>query len=669
MARTSEMRLIELMVLKEDIAAVLEFIGKRGTFQFLGNSHNEKDSSGSDTDEMQVLMDTDRQYYEELLKASVFFEIETGSIDVTDYSAPTAEDRSKVNKFIASYRQLEEKLEEASQKLDKVTDAYKEAKAFSNLKVSYSELEHLSFLSLKIGKIAPENYEMLKESLLDNAVVIPLGDDNSRVIVASSKKGRFAMDTELKRCGFIQLEIPEDFQGVPEDVLASMQREKIEAENELEELKVEKNNFAETHKAMLINLLGTFAISKQISEVQKNLESTELVYRIKGWIPLAESQTYMQQLDNITEGRIAIREYNPFEVPDVVSGKEQVPVKLTHGKFVKSFERMIFSYGSPLYGTIDPTPFVAIFFTLLFGIMFGDLGQGLVFVLAGILMAKKVIKVGNWNKFAPIFMSIGITSSLMGLLTGEFFSNETLLEPFAEWVTGLFGHPHAPILKLMPSSNPSSIKAMFGVFGVAVAIGFVINTVGLLINIINNIMLKKYDEVFFGKNGLSGAIFFWYVIILIIRMVVFKHAIAVYDWVIIGITLFFAAFEEPFENLVAGRRPILSNGFGSFLISGIVGIIEVVSGYLSNTVSFVRVGAFALSHAVLDFLIYTLTQLCGGEGSIAGILILIFGNALIIVLEGMVVAIQVIRLQYYEFFSKFFHETGKEFKPFKFEIK
>ena len=669
MARTSEMRLIELMVLKEDIAAVLEFIGKRGTFQFLGNSHNEKDSSGSDTDEMQVLMDTDRQYYEELLKASVFFEIETGSIDVTNYSAPTAEDRSKVNKFIASYRQLEEKLEEASQKLDKVTDAYKEAKAFSNLKVSYSELEHLSFLSLKIGKIAPENYEMLKESLLDNAVVIPLGDDKSRVIVASSKKGRFAMDTELKRCGFIQLDVPEDFQGVPEDVLASMQREKLEAENELEELKVEKNNFAETHKAMLINLLGTFAISKQISEVQRNLESTELVYRIKGWIPLAESQTYMQQLDNITEGRIAIREYNPFEVPDVVSGKEQVPVKLTHGKFVKSFERMIFSYGSPLYGTIDPTPFVAIFFTLLFGIMFGDLGQGLVFVLAGILMAKKVIKVGNWNKFAPIFMSIGITSSLMGLLTGEFFSNETLLEPFAEWVTGLFGHPHAPILKLMPSSNPSSIKAMFGVFGVAVAIGFVINTVGLLINIINNIMLKKYDEVFFGKNGLSGAIFFWYVIILIIRMVVFKHAIAVYDWVIIGITLFFAAFEEPFENLVAGRRPILSNGFGSFLISGIVGIIEVVSGYLSNTVSFVRVGAFALSHAVLDFLIYTLTQLCGGEGSIAGILILIFGNALIIVLEGMVVAIQVIRLQYYEFFSKFFHETGKEFKPFKFEIK
>ena len=669
MARTSEMRLIELMVLKEDIASVLEFIGKRGSFQFLSKTGDENKSSETELDDMKLLMDTDRQYYEELLKASLFFKIETGTIDLTNYSIPSAEDRTKANKFIASYRQLEERLQEAHQKLEKVSDAYKEAKAFSNLKVSYSELEHLSFLSLKIGKIAPENFEQLKDSLLDIAVVIPLGEDNSRVIVASSKKGRFAMDSELKRFGFVQLEIPEDFQGVPEDVLTSMQREKLEAEKELEELNVEKNNFAETHTAMLINLLGTFAISKQISEIQRNLEGTELVYRIKGWIPLSESQTYMQQLDNITEGRIAIREYNPFELPDVVSGKEQVPVKLTHGKFVKSFERMIFSYGSPLYGTIDPTPFVAIFFTLLFGIMFGDFGQGLVFLLAGILMAKKVIKVGGWNKFAPIFMSIGITSSLMGLLTGEFFSNETLLEPFAEWVTGLFGHPHAPILTLMPSSNPSSIKAMFGVFGVAVAIGFVINTVGLVLNIINNIMLKKYDEAFFGKNGLAGAIFFWYVIVLVLRMVLFHHSIAVYDWIIMGITMFFAAFEEPFENLVAGRRPVFSNGFGSFLISGIVGIIEVVSGYLSNTVSFVRVGAFALSHAVLDFLIYTLTQLCGGEGSIAGIIILIFGNAVIIVLEGMVVAIQVIRLQYYEFFSKFFHETGKEFKPFKFEIK
>ena len=81
--------------------------------------------------------------------------------------------------------------------------------------------------------------------------------------------------------------------------------------------------------------------------------------------------------------------------------------------------------------------------------MGGDVTKG---ILLGILMALKVVKVGNWNKFAPVFIAIGISSSIMGLLTGEFFSNESLLEPFAEFVTGLFGTPRAPILKMMPSS-------------------------------------------------------------------------------------------------------------------------------------------------------------------------------------------------------------------------
>ena len=410
------------------------------------------------------------------------------------------------------------------------------------------------------------------------------------------------------------------------------------------------------------------SIAVQIENVKQNLESTELVYRITGWIPAKECESYMKDLDNLTESRIAIRAYEPFEVPAILSGKEEVPVKLTHGKFVHSFERMIFSYGSPVYGTIDPTPWVAIFFTLLFGIMFGDCGQGLVLFLMGILMSKKVLNMGKWNQFSPIFMAVGISSSIMGILTGEFFGTEELLEPFAHWVTGLFGNPHAPIVKLMPSSDPKSIYVMFGVFGVAVAIGFVINTCGLIINIVNNFIRKRYGEALFGKNGLAGAVFFWYVIALVMRIVLLHHSPQIYDWVIIGVSLFFAAFAAPFERLFAGEKPLLENGFGTYLISSIVEVIEVISGYLSNTVSFVRVGAFALSHAVLNFTIMTLTSLCGGKGTVGGIIVLIVGNALIVVLEGMIVAIQVVRLQYYEFFSKFFHETGKEFTPFKFEI-
>ncbi|MBR0155406.1 MAG: ATPase, partial [Treponema sp.] len=320
-------------------------------------------------------------------------------------------------------------------------------------------------------------------------------------------------------------------------------------------------------------------------------------------------------------------------------------------------------YGSPVYGTIDPTPFVALFFTILFGIMFGDAGQGLVFLLMGILMALKIIKVGNWNKFAPVFMAIGCTSMIMGILTGEFFANETFLIPVARFLTGLFGEPRDHILHMMPNSNPESILNMFKFFGFSVAVGFVINSTGLILNIVNNLFRKHPGRAFFGKNGLCGAVFFWGVIILVVRIFLFKYSATAVDAAVIGIALFGAAFGEPFERLLDGERPVFENGFGAALIGGIVELIEVISGYLSNTVSFLRVGAFALAHAVLGYIISTMSALAPGAGSIA---ISIVGNAIVVVLEGMIVAIQVIRLQYYEFFSKFFNETGREFTPYAF---
>lgn len=665
MAKTAEMKLLELMVLKNDISAVIEYIGKKENFQFQSKL---KDSAVKDA-EGEESLNIDSHFYDSLSKAYTELGYDSSLAGIKDCSAPCDDDRKKASDIIAAYTDLKTRIADATDEAHKVNEAYKEAMAFSNLKVSYSELEHLSFLSLRIGRIPENQYEDLKYRLEGSAVVIKLGNDSSHILVASSKKGRFALDAELKNHNFVELEVPAEFKGVPESALKGLEQKKAEADKNLKELIAEKSNFAETHQAQIEKLLGSFTIAVQIEDVTRRLESTELVYRITGWIPASETENYMKGLDELTEGRIAIRAYEPFEVPSVMSGKEQVPVKLKHGKFVKSFERMIFSYGSPVYGAIDPTPFVAVFFTILFGIMFGDFGQGLFFVLFGILMLCNVIKVGAWNKFAPIFMAIGISSSIMGLLTGEFFGTETVLEPFAEWVTGLFGTPRAPILKLMPSADPKSIYVMFGVFGVAVAIGFVINTCGLVLNIINNLGRKRYAEALLGKNGLAGAVFFWYVIALVLRIVLAKHAVAAYDIIIILVSLFFAAFAEPFERALNHEKPLFENGFGTYVISGAVELIEVVSGYLSNTVSFVRVGAFALSHAVLNFTILTLTEMVGGPRSIGGIIVLIAGNALIIVLEGMIVAIQVIRLQYYEFFSKFFHETGKEFKPFRFELK
>lgn len=657
MARTTQMSLIEIMAMSQDVSNVIEYLGKKGCFQFQSKKHD------AVAEKKEEAVNIDREIFDNLQKARLFLNISDLENDALDCPRAGDDERNEATKIIGAVSDLFERFETQNTEVARIESAYNEAMAFSNLKVSYSELEHLSFLSIRIGKIPAENINALKESLGSEAVIISLGNDTSRIMAVSSKKGRFSLDTELKRFGFVNMEIPHDFKGIPEDALTSLRLKRDEAQRTLAVLEEEKRNFAETHEASLKRLLASFSVAYQVFDIKNSLESTALVYRLVGWIPSDEVSVFMSELDQMTEGRIAIREYLPMEVPSVISGKEQVPVKLKHGKFVSSFERLIFSYGSPFYGTIDPTPFVAVFFTVLFGIMFGDCGQGLVFLLVGILMAAKKIKVGGWNKFAPIFMAIGCSSAVMGLITGEFFTNETLLKPFALWVTGLFGTPRAPILKVMPSASPNSIKIVFGIFGVTIALGFIINTVGLIINIINKILQKKWGSALFGKIGLAGALFFWYVVAFAIRIAAFKHSPTLCDWIVIGGTLFFAAFGEPFERLLDGKRPILENGTGAMVIGGIVELIEVVSTYLSNSISFVRVGAFALAHAVLGFIISMMAEKCG---MIGGIFVLIAGNAIVIVLEGMIVAIQVLRLQYYEFFSKFFSETGSEFRPLQF---
>jgi V/A-type H+-transporting ATPase subunit I len=350
-----------------------------------------------------------------------------------------------------------------------------------------------------------------------------------------------------------------------------------------------------------------------------------------------------------------------------------VPVKLTHGKFIGSFERMIFSYGAPLYGTIDPTPFVAVFFTLLFGIMFGDAGQGLIFLIAGILLTRNIVKwFPGWNKYGPIFIAIGCSSMVMGILTGEFFANSRILDPVDNLLAAIFHikdhEPGTALLHLMPEAGHPLTK-LFLFFLFTLVIGFIINSIGLIVNIANQLSLKRYGRAFFGKIGLSGALFFWYIVAMVARMAIFKTPAYWFDFVIMGVTLAGVFFAEPLERLTEGHHPVFENGIGTALIQGVVELLEVVSSYLSNSVSFLRVGAFALAHAVLGFIIFTMTDLISQTAGPLGILVSVIGNTIVIVLEGMIVAIQVIRLQYYEFFSKFFTETGKEFIPFQFVYK
>lgn len=172
MLKTTAMRLAELMILKEDINSVLEYLGKKGNFEI---HHPDFVQGATATDETSAIL-------ERLKTARAALGIPDRIEYSKNISLPTAEDMKNVKVFLASFDELQEKETRVLDKQKQYNDTLQEARAFANLKVPYSELEHLSFLTMRIGKIDPSVLPDIKSQLGGRAVIVPLGNDSSRIL-------------------------------------------------------------------------------------------------------------------------------------------------------------------------------------------------------------------------------------------------------------------------------------------------------------------------------------------------------------------------------------------------------------------------------------------------------------------------------------------------------
>jgi V/A-type H+-transporting ATPase subunit I len=658
------MKQIQLTVLTRDVDTVIEFLGRRGIMHL-------SEEPGADQDShVHVLDEAARKHIgenlEKIRSGAAYLQVELPLEPEESSRLPGETEDMLTDKITDSIALLSRRENEEAAEKRKVEEALNEARAFSNLNAPFADLDQLSYLTLRVGRLDPKKQAEIQETLADRAVLVPLGDGD-RVLAAASRKGRFALDSELKKQAFVPITIPEGYKGVPAELLSGLETRLKGAESALEKTKEDKDLLRNECGPALRSLTASYLMADMVERLKGRLAATRSVYVLSGWVPADQVASLVAELEKLTENRVAVRAFNPEEVAGIREGKAKVPVSLEHGSFVKGFERVVFSYGAPLYGTIDPTPFVAFFFTVLFGIMFGDLGQGLVLLLLGILAGRRKIKLlANFRHFSSPLIAVGISSMIMGFLNGEVFTNETLLTGPTMAITGLLtGKPVERILHLMPEKD--NLEKLFYFFGFTVGVGVILNSIGLLVNIINQCTLKKYEKAFFSKTGLAGLLLFWYAVFIVLRIVA-GGSFAWFD--IPGLALPGAGifFGPLIWRIIARKRPILEQGLLVFIMEGFVEILETASTYISNTVSFLRVGAFALSHAVLSFIVFTLSGMVRElpVGPLFALLITVFGNAVIILLEGMIVAIQVVRLQYYEFFSKFFTDTGVEFAPFRF---
>jgi V/A-type H+-transporting ATPase subunit I len=678
------MKRIELSILDRDADRVIEYLGRQALL------HLADEEAGPGADGMarvppkeSVQLVLIREKLEALRSAAAYLGIHFPEECGDSSTLPGEDEAALADRLCAATAALSEREGEFRQEKAKVEETLHEVKAFENLSAPFRDLDQLSFLTLRVGRLDPRGQELARESLGDRALIIPLGKGGEgtgeRVLAAASRKGRFALDSELKKYAFMPIAVPEDFKGVPSELIAGLEGRLGVMAAELEQIQGEKTGLRDEAAPMLKRLAAAFLLGFQVEQLKGRLKALSSVYVLSGWVPAEELRSLATALESQTGGRVAIRAYDPEELPGVREGREKVPVSLDHGAFVRGFEGVVFSYGAPLYGTIDPTPFVAFFFTLLFGIMFGDLGQGLVLLLLGLFTGKKGLKaLAGFRSYSTPLRAVVISSMVMGLLTGSVFTNEDLLKGPTKAVTGffmgLFGIPGAApekILQLMPEKE--SMDKLFYFFGFTIAVGVVLNSIGLIVNIVNLWTLKRREKALFSKTGAAGLILFWYAISMAVRIMLNTGSagtgtFAWFDLVGLLVPVFCIFFGPVLWRLLTGKRPVLEEGLMVFIMEGFVEVLETASTYISNTVSFLRVGAFALSHAVLSFIVFTLSGLVAGApvGPVLAFVIMIVGNAVIIALEGMIVAIQVVRLQYYEFFSKFFTETGVEYRPFRF---
>jgi V/A-type H+-transporting ATPase subunit I len=262
---------------------------------------------------------------------------------------------------------------------------------------------------------------------------------------------------------------------------------------------------------------------------------------------------------------------------------------------------------------------------------------------------------------------VGCACLVTGVLYGSVFCSEELLVRPSRFITAhLFGDEMDRFITLLPNQGISKI---FTFFAFTIGVGVIINSIGLLINMYNRFKLRDFRHAIFAKTGIVGAFLFWYVIALAVRLGL-GAAFGFADTLCIAIPLALLFWGDPLYRLLFHKRPLFTEGVFTFVMEGFVEVMETLSYFFSNTVSFLRVGAFAMSHAILSLIIFILADLIAEVpgGPVLQILVIVGGNILIIVLEGLIVSIQVIRLQYYEFFSKFFAETGEVFKPFELRV-
>lgn len=507
--------------------------------------------------------------------------------------------------------------------------------------IELENIADLNYFEYEIGSLSSENKWRLKKNYENlSAIVLRIGIIKSSIedlyIIIYPKQFKGETKNLLKSLNWNQLQIPEGISGNPAQMIEQIKNNIKVFKNDINELSNIIELDKEENKYILNKIYNTLKLEEKIIKLVKHIDFGDNLFIINVWVKENERTIVEEAIGTITNKFIIT-----YKSARELGKQVKPPTKLRNNWFTKPFELIVKMYGLPSYHEIDPTPFLAITFCLMFGIMFGDIGQGLIYFLAGLILYKKMKDPG------AILMRLGGSSIVFGFVYGSLFGLEQSELP---WLPSLIGRP------LDPKNIPMILLA-------GVIFGIVVLTISFGIGIVNSLKKGDIEEGLFGKNGATGYLFFISMVLIAVAITGTINLPVVIPIITLVFCLVIMILKVPITSLILNKRPLIHGSPGAYFTESIFEGIETILNALSNGISFIRVGAFALNHAGLFLAFLVMSELT--DNIFLKILIIILGNILILTLEGLVVFIQGLRLQYYEMFSKYFQGDGIEFEPIK----
>lgn len=519
--------------------------------------------------------------------------------------------------------ELEERLRRESEKLIAIRQLSNSLGKFGALDLDLGRLRRPGqFLEIVAGTVPSENFYQLKRALsLVNFMADSFysSEGIEHVIVFGSAQHQQDVQELLKSADFRMLSIPQEFSGSPTELRTDIDNQIIQIETSIRGLKSSRNQLLNENMPTLNRVNEVLIQAKPYASLSMVLKGKGSLVSLQGWVPADRDQEIKQRLQQTLSYPFHYESAEP-ETDEYNS----VPSLLKQSWLIAPFQSLVRNFGIPGYAEIDPSALFALTYVLMFGMMFGDVGHGAVILLLAILMWRRLPAVGIAGSLA------GLSSIVFGFVYGSVFGYEQVLQPL--WMS--------------PMHDPTQILLVAIIWGA----GFLI--MANLLSIKNHFASADIDQAIYSSRGIAGLLF--YLAGIFVGYQQFSNnGIGWFEALLLSVPLL-VSLQFQWRHSSGGIVERL-------LVVAIEGLEQIISN-VSGTLSFLRVAAFSLNHIALAAAVFAIAAMLDGVGHW---LTIVFGNIFIIVLEGAIVAIQCLRLEYYEGFSRFFSGKGKAFTPLK----